>query len=467
MFASTTVQCPAGKHMASCQCWSEGNPGCESAHIEADNGVLTCRATSALNNLNDPSHALKPCAHSGAGASGWRGSDPYGHNERPYITCAPDGWTPSALPIFAKARCAKLDLPPGGAEQLTSTPSRIAPRDASDATCPQGTLTGCATQPVGQGKGPGLGARVEDGDEDGRAECVGYSNGMVAVTAQASCASAPTCTSSGSCELLSVPNMVETPVEQMIDGTFTTAHCPAPFVLSSCSCFSENGLCRGAAAEQGGCNVSHVLPKYVFQAGVEAHSVCVWYGPSSSLLGRSASSTCAQPVHGLELPDKAWLPEEWRHGLDISDSSTSTPGHWKQRGPITQDDAASLVMLGMGSSVIVLIICCGVCSLIVLTLRTRHQRQMGGAPTMSPTRTVGDVVQVTSPTYLTNAVSPTLVAHGQPVPYGSNYASQRNNAVAPYVAPAVIPTSSTTTPLVLADSAALHHIEEDSTPSRV
>ena len=134
-------------------------------------------------------------------------------------------------------------------------------------------------------------------------------------------------------------------------------------------------------------------------------------------LTRPARCRCAAATSDL-LPDKAWLPPDWRNRLHVSETSG-------ERAKRNRDDDYTKGIFGTGFFAGVLF-----CSCIALTtcsiahvLRKRRRSQLGGAP-IAPTITrVGDVASTT--------------------------------AAAPggYTAPVVTPTSCASAPLVLSDSA--------------
>jgi len=171
--------------------------------------------------------------------------------------------------------------------------------------------------------------------------------------------------------------------------------------------------------------------------------MCIWYGDSRRMLGTSSDGVCATPPHDLTIADKSWLPPSWR--VESGASKGAGHGTWSKPQPLTEEDAGNLVLLGFGI-MLGLLICASACWLIYYTMKSRQQRRMGGAPTVTPSRSLGDIVP--SP--------PVVVGTASPVPYASNY-----------VAPTPPSTSSTTAPLVLSDSAQENAMVFDSSSSRV
>ena len=202
-------------------------------------------------------------------------------------------------------------------------------------------MTGCA---LASEKG-GLGVRLEDGDGDGRPECVAYSDGDSPAIAQARCTKidAPDArttmnafTPSGIAAAAAASATVRLSLPVMgntaINGNFrwTAATCPNPFRLTSCSCFSEFGNCLGArfttarlppgqgeggmAAVGGGgsagyadvCNATQVLPESWWRAGAEAHALCVWIGAQDLVMGLHAQpAQCPDGTGPSTMPDKS------------------------------------------------------------------------------------------------------------------------------------------------------------------
>ena len=466
--AVARVACPAGKVMTACACSTEAEPGCAASHIESfadEGGREYCVVTA---NVLVPKPTLPTCTD-----DGHRGRS----QEVPGVTCNPAGWTPPRPgPIHAAARCtatlgAGPQMPTGlsGASSIVggipgerlaswtlhdeaSPPSRSTWRDATEATCSSGLLTGCSTS----SSAGGLGTRIEDGDGDGRQECVAFSDGDNPVTAQARCAEirldGPAMVPMGgggdftaALAHLSLPVMATT--ELGSSGTWTAAGCPPPFRLSGCGCYSGNGNCLGAhfervlASDGSGsgalameiCNVSHVLPPHSYRAGAEAHAMCMWMGSAGSLLGTSASrSTCAATVPAAgsgSVPDKSWLPPEWRSMLRVS-AESGRDRRW--RGEQGEKGAFGF---GVVTGMLLMVCLAASCQLGILVVRARKRTRLGGAPTMptvsvAPPHRIGDVVAVTS----TAAVA------------GGGY-------TAPVVTPVPVVTPAASTPLVLSDSA--------------
>ena len=293
--ATAIVDCPSGHMMTSCECWSPAEPGCANARVQADltSGKQVCHVSS---NVAESPIDLPPCS-------------PETPHEQRGITCAVPGWKPSRpAPIAASARCASISIPP---VEVKAAPSRASRRDASAVTCPSGTMTGCALSTA-----PGLGVRFEDGDGDGRLECVGYSDGSLPAVAQALCATLDVTSE----YVVSQPVIAATSFQASAKATSTVVRCPYPFMLAGCSCFSEHGNCRGAAVEHidhiGApgipahsdevCNATHIRPNLWWTFGAEAHAICIWRGPASSLLGHGdTAGVCPTPaIHSVA--DKAW-----------------------------------------------------------------------------------------------------------------------------------------------------------------
>lgn len=420
--ATASVACPAGKRLTSCSCASDGDPGCATAHVESAverMGLETCVATA---HAYVPAPPLPPCAESTAASAGGASVRKSGKDAqaRPGVTCAPPGWVPPGPePILAVARCADLGttLGPGDASSYedsagimggtawnlhdeTSAPSRAARRDATEAVCSRGLLTGCSEA----GTAGGLGTRVEDGDGDGRPECVAYSAGEAPAVAQARCA---TLTASGKSDggtYVSLPIMARTEIGGSGGGLWTTATCPAPFRMAGCSCFSENNNCVGATILSDGahhvdtCNATHRMPLTWWRAGGEAHALCLWLGDESQLLGPSTrGDACSEPAGDAgpgHIPDKAWLPPDWRSKLRVSSTSGGTDGSGRRAKAYSQGILGAGFMLGaLFAFSLVCVYCTCAC-----VLNARKQRELGGAPTMptgGPVR-AGDVVVVSN-----------------------------------------------------------------------
>ena len=294
--------CPATHSMVGCKCWSEGEPGCATAHVTVRHGAgsstptRTCHVTSRVATA---SPSLPPCSQYATSSTFGDGG-----REMPGVTCAPAGWSPPApSPIRASIRCARIL--PTASDPPTSAASRIAPRDATEVVCASGVMTDC-TMP----SAVGLGARFEDGDGDGNSECIGYSDGDHSVTTQALCSlprvgspyldlgiggeigmpgdvawggvevrrpplpveahtSSPPrspwqlcmharthartharshARSQVASSMMVLPVIESTGLAHLAQGTFTMAKCPPPFRVTGCTCFSEGGECIWACA---------------------------------------------------------------------------------------------------------------------------------------------------------------------------------------------------------------------------
>ena len=67
------------------------------------------------------------------------------------------------------------------------------------------------------------------------------------------------------------------------------------------------------------------LPRSTWRGGVEAHALCTWYGPTARLLGvQDNAPKCPEHSGPSSLPDKAWLPPDWRARLRISSGDGSS-----------------------------------------------------------------------------------------------------------------------------------------------
>jgi len=214
------------------------------------------------------------------------------------------------------------------------------------------------------------------------------------------------------------------------------ARCPAPFRLSGCGCYSSYKNCLGAAFDTAGadsCNVTQRIPRATWRGGVEAHALCTWYGPTARLLGvQDNAPKCPEHSGPSSLPDKAWLPPDWRARLRISsgDGSSMLDRRFSRRHHTYGSGFfGGMLFLGMA------LFCCLLC---VRTLKARRLGRLGGAPTMEPARAV---------------VVPTATA----IPVASTAIDATAFAVsstsAAYVAPSPVLAEAVATPLVLADSA--------------
>ena len=401
---TASIECPAGKRMTACTCVSKAAPGCAASRIGVvnyDSGAELCVATA---NVYVPAAPLPPCPDGGTSGDSSRGSSVVSTRaQRPGIDCAAAGTGVSGPDsIRASARC--VTAPPLGAEfhDEVSRPSRSATRDATDARCSSGTLTGCS---ISSDAG-GLGTRYEDGDGDGLPECVGYSDGEAPASAQARCArisptelSLPASIDSSSLTQLSLPAMASTALGG--SGAWTAAACPSPFRLSGCGCFSEAGNCLGAQfaqapLEAGGdaggdagggaavvevCNVSQAVPPAYWRAGAEAHAMCLWIGPEASMLSpvSGGATTCSEDSGDHSLPDKAWLPRNWRDRLRVSaDSGRDARGRRYGSG------SSGGFGMGFFSALLVVSLFGSIWCLISLIFKARRRAALGGAPTMRP-----------------------------------------------------------------------------------
>jgi len=435
---TATVSCPVGHELTACQCASSGTkPGCLYARVDFNpvTGRPTCHASS--NEPKEPPY-LPPC---GSGAA----------NEYPGVTCRSPNWTPPHQGwVAAVARCATLSY---GTAWAQSEPSRVSIADATEVRCSTGTMTGCAMATAA-----GLGARFEDGDSDGRTECVGYSDGEHAAVAQALCTSSPD--TSGGSRFITQPVLAETPLATIATDQHTIVQCPEPFAVAGCSCYSELANCRGASFDAiqvpstamsphhavSVCNVSHAVPSRYRITGVEAHAICVWHGPANALI-EGGASTCVGTRESVA--DKAWLPPGWRLTLDVSNDAGNRD---RSNRKSHQEGFSSGLVNGM----LIMFLSCAIFglfgALVVLSARKRRMRNMGGAPTMLPARhVVGDVLS-------TSSSSGIAIVHPHAIP---------ERAGSAYVAP--VPTPITSTPaqvpaasLVVQQAASVPLIASDS-----
>ena len=518
--AEATVSCPAGKTLTGCQCASgtpasSSEPGCASARIETsvEGGLEICRATALPYHRPEPLPACPPPSAYSDGE--WWRSDSRAKADEPGVTCAPPGWVqPGPSPIRASARCAKLGglggAPPSGvdyygegasggalAHDESSPPSRATYRDATEATCRSGVMTGCSLSSAAGG----LGTRFEDGDGDGRPECVGYADGDAGpATAQARCVSESAFALSfvgnqAGQRTYSLPVIGHTRVGG--NGLWSAASCPQPFRLSGCGCYSENENCRSAAfsraeldplaAAAGGaglaagsatggigdvggggasghigpdvCNVSTVVPEAYWRLGGEAHAMCVWVGAPTDLLGLDqAPASCPAGAGPTSMSDKAWLPADWRELMKVDkDAGNEARSAYKPRGG--KDFGA-----GFFTGVACLAFVLTTLVLFRAVLRARKRRALGGAPGMQPAQRV--VIQPVG-----GAVQP-----AEAVPVARAVAQQAQPAVGAggYTAPMLPPLASASpmmsAPLVGSDSAAtpdMRAIEQPTAGSRV
>lgn len=526
--ASTYVSCPAGKTMTGCQCastslTSSAEPGCASSRIEAataeTGGVERCVAT-ALPYTKPP--PLPPCPPPEAAGDGgdawWLKSSGSRTADEPGKTCAPPGWVPPGpAPIHATARCAVLSagstewgggmrsraraLSPralgasGTVHDETSPPSRATYLDATDVTCSRGIMTSCSLS----SSAGGLGTRFEDGDGDGKPECVGYSDGDAGpVTAQARCASdeafVPTTTVQGvavggdaGMRAYALPLIARTAIGGT--GLWTAAACPPPFRLAGCACYSENQNCRGvafshaapppasAASAAGGvaavgggaaagsidvCNVSQIVPDAWWRMGAEAHAMCIWSGRPEQLIGLGAEpAACPEHAGPSEMSDKSWLPPDWREKMRVrsapSSSSARRSPAWGGRG------SGSTGGFGPGFFAGVLAVTMVLTGAVLLrsVLTNRRRRQLGGAPTMHVAQRV-TIHPTGTPTGTCVAggglTSTTMAA---PIPPSGGGGGGGGAGGGSYTAP-TLPIASAipiSTPLITSDAAAAVHAE--------
>ena len=345
------VACPSSHVMVSCSCYGFGRPGCATARALRMAGSEVSQATHehcvARSGALEPSRQLPPC----------ESEDQEAEAELGMTACQPSSWAPlAASGVMASARCMSAGALHGVVNR--ASPLSLSQRiggDAVAARCEEPELLlGCS---VSRGRGEALGVRYEDldstddvpGDERGENACVAYSGrGGVAVGALARCGRLDSATAYSAAmshvetvvQRLGVPKMTKARTGRTHSSRNLDVSCPAGFVLSDCTCFSESSKCLGAAAAENGTD-AFGLPAPVCRAalahtggaagsahvGASVFARCIWVGPSYLL--RTAPS--AQGLQGLHCPaehsdawrggaggnalSKPWLPPMWRERI--------------------------------------------------------------------------------------------------------------------------------------------------------
>lgn len=182
------------------------------------------------------------------------------------------------------------------------------------------------------------------------------------------------------------------------------------------------------------CNATQAEPDEWWHAGAEAHAMCVWAGSGAQLLGRGETPpACPANAGPGSMEDKSWMPREWRQEMGVSEDAGDAPRHSRRGGDSSMFGGGFFA--GVSTTVLVLLFL----AFISAVLTARRRNRMGGAPTMSPARRVGDVV--ITPGTCSSTFGPATPGAASTV------------STPGYTAP-VIPTSCGSAPLVINDSAA-------------
>ena len=108
--------------------------------------------------------------------------------------------------------------------------------------------------------------------------------------------------------------------------------------------------------------------------------LCVWGGVGSALLGvGSGAAECPPLHHSLSVPDKGWLPADWRQQLSAKkDAGTHKRKYWDPEEEAAARRAGSKGVALFLWFFFLMMLSFACCSAFV-TVRQRRVRQMGGA----------------------------------------------------------------------------------------